>query len=258
MERGYGEAVLTGIHLGQWGSDLRPRRRLFELLSLIESELRPQREKFRLRLSSLEPGEAFEALQAFQEFPWLARHLHIPLQSGSQRILSAMGRPCRLEDYQSLVECLRRSFPLMALGTDVMAGFPGEGEREFKESYDLVEKLPFSYLHVFPYSEREGTRAAGMPGQVRPGMRKERAARLKALDKGKREAFKAISQGERELALAENRQEAHSRRQRALTGNYLEILLPEGIFKEPGRLYPCRIGPPISLGGLCQAELERP
>jgi threonylcarbamoyladenosine tRNA methylthiotransferase MtaB len=220
-EKGYREVVLTGVHLGTWGRDLSPPRTLASLLKkLVEL---PGLE--RLRLSSVEPteftGELMEVLSSEKICP----HLHIPLQSGSSKVLQAMGRPYGPRTYAGIVEELARRIPDLGLGADVIAGFPGEGEREFEETVSLVTALPFSYLHVFPYSKRPGTVAADLPEQVPPEKRDRRASILRKLGREKASAFRQERVGRSYETLIETPADGDTGLGRGITGNYLKVLV---------------------------------
>lgn len=256
LERGLGEVVLCGIHLGHWGRDLEPRLSLADLLHTIGSELAPDEAAFRLRLSSIEPLELDEeVLAAYELYPWLAPHFHLPLQSGSDRLLGLMGRPYRAGQFRELVLRLKDSWPLASVGVDVMAGFPGETEADFRASYELLAELPLSYFHVFPYSPRSGTRAAESPEQVPEHLKRARTQELKALNQAKRRLFAEANFGQVQLALVENTPHRHSGRLKVLTGNYLSALLPESLKKAPrGLLCPVRLGPSRNPWGLLEAE----
>jgi threonylcarbamoyladenosine tRNA methylthiotransferase MtaB len=248
------EVVLCGIHLGRWGLDLTPPLKLAELLHILAGELELTGEYFRLRLSSLEPLEADdELLTAFEMYDWLAPHFHLPLQSGSDRVLELMGRPYSRADFQQLVEKLNRSWPLAALGTDVMAGFPGETEADFGATLELLADLPLSYFHIFPYSPRPGTLAAARPGQVPEHIKRRRTAELKKADQLARKNFARRNQGTIQTALVENRPHPASGRLKVLTGNYLSALLPPGLTIPPGRLIPVTLAPSANLWGLLEA-----
>lgn len=161
VDGGAPEVVVSGIHIGTYGRDLAPQRTLGGLLK----ELASVRGSARIRLSSIEPGEISEDIIALLG-KGLCRHLHIPLQSGDDKILKAMDRHYSARDYRDLALTLSEKVPGLAIGTDIMVGFPGEGEGEFENTLRLVEELPISHLHVFSYSPRPGTAAALMDGQV--------------------------------------------------------------------------------------------
>ncbi len=183
---GYREVVLTGIHLGKYGIDLEGGADLKGLLRAVAREKLP----LRLRLSSLEPGEIDEDLiDMVASEAWLCRHFHIPLQSGDDGILKKMSRTYSSRTFAGLVKKIHDRVPFAAIGVDVMTGFPGEDHAAHSNSMALLEDLPVSYLHVFPYSRRPGTRAAEFPSHVAPGDKKKRAAGLRSLGASKRHRF---------------------------------------------------------------------
>ncbi len=177
LRGGAQEIVLTGVHLGSWGADLTPRRHLRHLVA----ELLERLDIPRLRLSSLEPWDLDAAFFDLWQDPRLARHLHLPLQSGSAATLRRMARKTTPPAFRALVEEAVARIPGVAITTDIIVGFPGESEAEFAESLAFVESLPLAGGHVFTYSERPGTAAARMPNPVPHGVRKERNARMRAV-----------------------------------------------------------------------------
>lgn len=184
--KGFREVVLTGIHLGAYGLDLAPPRSLFELASQVEQ----QRLIPRLRLGSVEPTEIPDSLvRLLAEAETLCPHLHIPLQSGDDRILAAMNRPYSSDFFREVVEKLVSAVPSIFIGTDIIAGFPGETDREFQQGYRFLESLPLAAFHVFPFSPRERTPAADMPGRVPATVIKERAEALRNLSTAKKQTF---------------------------------------------------------------------
>ena len=254
LGRGLAEVVLCGIHLGQWGWDLSPPLNLAGLLHTLEGELELSAANFRLRLSSLEPLEADdELLTAFEMYDWLAPHFHLPLQSGSDRVLELMGRPYKAADFRRLVERLNRTWPLAAVGTDVMAGFPGETEADFQATLELLAGLPVSYCHIFPYSPRPGTPAAAWPDQVPEHIKRRRAVELKKADQTRRREFAERNLGTAQVGLVENRPHPASGRFKVLTGNYLAALLPPGLKVSPGLLVPVTLAPAANPWGLLEA-----
>lgn len=183
---GYREVVLSGIHLGQWGKDLGPEHDLATLLQSLEDGSLPPR----IRLSSLESTEwSQQLLKVVDATPQICPHFHVPLQSGDREMLRRMNRPYPPEQYAELIERLHRLAPRAALGADVLVGFPGETERHFGNTLELVRRLPLTYLHVFPYSPRPGTAAAAYPDQVNGKEVKARTRQLRELDRQKRLAF---------------------------------------------------------------------
>ena len=186
---GHAEVVLSGINLGQWGRDLGGG---LDLAALARAVLE-QTAIAQLRLSSVEPADWSPALTALLGRR-LARHVHLPLQSGSDAVLRRMRRRYRGRDYAARVAAIHRAAPLAAIGADVLAGFPGETEAEFGETLALLEALPLAYLHVFPFSPRAGTEAArrlaaGAWTPVPPALVAERVRALRALGERKRAAF---------------------------------------------------------------------
>jgi len=191
-EKGYKEVVLTGIHLGKYGVDRSPATSLKELLNHISGEKMP----LRIRLSSIEPNEVDPGLiRLIAEEDWICKHLHIPLQSGDDRILKRMNRRYSSKDYVRVVQSIKESIPLAAIGLDVMVGFPGENEGAFENTRSLISDLPVSYLHVFPFSPRSGTPAATFPDRVPAALIKRRAAELRALGQSKRALFYSSCRG---------------------------------------------------------------
>jgi len=222
LDSGYQEVVLTGIHLGQWGHDLQPKQNLVDLLRLLLQGCPPPR----LRLSSLEPGEITpELLQIMATSPELCPHLHVPLQSGDAGILRRMNRHYQPDMYQELVAEITHRIPDLAVGADVLVGFPGETAECFQHTYSLVESLPIAYLHIFPFSPRPNTPAAAMKAQVAPSVIRERCRLLRQLDQAKRLAFKQRFLGKIRTILVENRRDEASGLYCGFTDNYLPVLV---------------------------------
>jgi len=172
------EVVLTGIHVGAYGHDLDQRTGLAQLIQKIERETDLQR----LRLGSIEPLELTDDLiETMAATGMVCAHLHIPLQSGDDAVLERMNRNYTTKQFGELVERLVQRMPGLSIGLDVIAGFPGETEQEFVNTCELIESLPVSSLHVFPFSKRSGTPAATMPGQLPGNLIKERAAHLRLI-----------------------------------------------------------------------------
>jgi threonylcarbamoyladenosine tRNA methylthiotransferase MtaB len=234
---GYNEIVLTGIHIGRYGADLEPPRTLASLVeSLLEHTDTP-----RIRLSSIEPNEVTPGiLGLLRETNRLAPHLHIPLQSGDDTVLSAMNRPYRAADFRNRIEEVALVRDAVAIGTDVIVGFPGETERCFENTYALLRDLPITHFHVFPFSPRPFTAAAGMRGAVDPGAKKERSARLIELGTSKKRAFEESHVGSVQLALVEGPAADTRGFVRCRTGTYCEVLIPAGC-AEAGALVPVYI-----------------
>jgi threonylcarbamoyladenosine tRNA methylthiotransferase MtaB len=186
--RGYREVVFSGIHLGTYGRDLPVKTSLFALVSSVLERV-PGLE--RLRLSSIEPLEVTpDIVKLVAEHPRVARHLHVPLQSGSAKILRRMRRPYTPDEYDALMTRIRAAAPDAAIGADVMVGFPGETDTDFADTYRLIERSPLTYLHVFPYSERPGTASAAMPNAVPGHVARFRGKALRQLIAAKNEQFR--------------------------------------------------------------------
>jgi threonylcarbamoyladenosine tRNA methylthiotransferase MtaB len=216
--QGYKEQVLTGIHLGHYGQDLAAKSNLRELLARLLARNLP----VRYRLSSLEPTEITEALLTLMaESPAVMPYLHIPLQSGDDRILKKMNRRYPAATFAQVVEQSVARLPGAAIGVDVLVGFPGEDEEAFGNTYSLLESLPVSYLHVFPYSKRPGTPAAIMADQVAKAAKEERVALLRDLHHKKRTAFYQSHLGSTRQILVERRKKGCLLR--GYTGNYIPV-----------------------------------
>jgi threonylcarbamoyladenosine tRNA methylthiotransferase MtaB len=212
------EVVLSGINLGSYGRDLVPRATLAELVEriLVETDLE------QLRFSSIEPQDITEEFATLVvRSDRLARHFHIPLQSGSNRILRAMHRWYRTELYAERVNLIRRLMPDAAIGADVIVGFPGETDVDFQTTVEFIERLPFTYLHVFSFSARPGTAAVALGDAVSSQAIRERARTLRELAQQKSAGFRAAQAGRsvRALTLARGRENWTE----ALTGNYLKV-----------------------------------
>jgi threonylcarbamoyladenosine tRNA methylthiotransferase MtaB len=222
MSEGFFEVVLTGIHLGIYGQDLTPPTDLYALLQLIVKEFR----QGRLRLSSIEPNELSEAIiDLVASSERLCKHVHIPLQSGDDPILKRMHRPYTRSHFKELVEKIHAQIPEAAIGADILIGFPGESDASFENTLALVQHLPLSYLHVFPYSSRPGTPAASFPEQTHPQVIKARCARMRALGNQKKEAFLQQAVSRRYLVLVENKRDKATGLLKGLTTNYIPVLL---------------------------------
>jgi threonylcarbamoyladenosine tRNA methylthiotransferase MtaB len=221
-ERGAREVVLSGIDLGNYGRDLKPRAVLEELLRRILDETPIER----LRVSSVEPMDITEGLiTIFAASRRMARHIHMPLQSGSDRILKAMHRWYRADHYARRAELARERLPDAAIGADVIAGFPGETEADHQSTLQLIERLPLTYLHVFSFSSRPGTSAAELRNQIPEQMIARRAHELRALGEKKKSKFQITQVGRtlRVLTLNRTGTDASGPWTRALSSNYLDV-----------------------------------
>jgi threonylcarbamoyladenosine tRNA methylthiotransferase MtaB len=231
------EVVLTGIHIGYYGRDLEPRSSLLELLQHIAALKVPPR----VRLSSIEPLELTDEIIALVAgSDRFCRHFHIPLQSGDGDILKRMGRPYSPDVFGELVAKIRRQMPDAAIGVDVLAGFPGETEAAFENTFQLIQGLPVSYLHVFPFSARPGTAAYAFPDHVPAQEIKQRCTRLRQLGSRKRLAFHRGFIGQLVQVLVESRRDPKTGLLKGVSSNYLPVLF-EGGDEWMNRLVPVRI-----------------
>ena len=234
LQSDYPEVVLTGINLGRWGRDLEGRPRLADLIEILLSETSVRR----IRLSSVEPMDwGGRLIELMASSPRIAKHVHMPLQSGSDSILRRMRRRYRTRHYESRVLLARAAMPTAAIGADVMVGFPGEGEAEFEETVAFVDRLPFTYLHVFSYSSREGTRAAQLGDHVSRVVKRRRNRILRELVAAKNAAFRQGFVGTRLSIVTIG---ASPNGSRADSDNILIVDLP-GATLRPRRLLEARI-----------------
>ena len=216
---GYSEAVLTGIHIGQYGADLVDWN-LASLLRYLLDNLPVS--GFSIRLGSIEPLEisaSFRQLIAVESR--ICRHFHIPLQSGSKAILKAMHRRYSPEDYRELIFALHEDFPDAALAADVMIGFPGETDEDFQATYDLIADLPLTDLHVFKYSRRPGTPASNFPDQISEAVKNVRSDILLKLAQNKKKTFLEKFIGRSIEVLVE--QIKHDQQYLGISDNYIEV-----------------------------------
>lgn len=231
---GVRELVLTGIHLSSYGRDFKNAEEredfgdgaanLLELLTLLDSVEGIER----LRIGSLEPKIATPAFAAgLSKLKHFCPHFHLSLQSGSNATLKRMGRRYTAEEFREGVRALRAVFPDAAMTTDVIVGFPGESEEAFSESFAFISEIAFYETHIFPYSKRAGTKAAAMPGQLAGAVKKERAARLQALNAERQREFRARRLGSVQEMLSEEIAEING--ERYLIGNsreYVKLAVP--------------------------------
>jgi threonylcarbamoyladenosine tRNA methylthiotransferase MtaB len=226
-DSGFREIVLSGINLGTYGRDLAPRVEFLDLLRRILDETPVQR----LRISSIEPLDVTrDLIEFFASNSRVAPHFHLPLQSASDRILAAMHRWYRAEHYARRVELIHDRLPNAAIGADVITSFPGESDADHAATIDFITARPFTYLHVFSYSQRPGTKAASLPGQLPGHIIKTRARELRSLADSKSAAFRGAQIGRTLRVLTLRRDPAdHPRSTPALSENYLQVLLPEAL-----------------------------
>jgi len=219
LQADYKEIVLTGIHLGGYGRDLTPQTDLARLIRRLLQESPLQR----LRLSSVEPLEMTdELIDLIAASPKMAKHFHLPLQSGSSRILRLMRRPYQPDEYLGLIEKIRRRVPAAAIGADVMVGFPTETEEDHAQTRDLIQQSPLTYLHVFPFSRRPGTDAALLKGDIPKKIAKRRSLDLRSLAFKKNQRFRESQVGEL-LPVITLETQSRGLETRALSSNYLPV-----------------------------------
>ena len=232
---GYKEVVISGINLGRWGRDFSKHDRFEKLVRAIldRSELE------KLRISSVEPMDwSEELIELVASSPRIAKHAHVPLQSGSDTILRRMHRKYRPWHYEDCIHKIRAAMPDAAIGADVMVGFPGETKELFEESRAFIASLPFTYLHVFTYSARPGTTAAEMQEQIPVQVARERNQILRDLAAEKNLAFRKSFVGKTISAITLHRSDKYQTE--ALTDNFLKLHL-EGKH-EANRWMQCHVG----------------
>jgi threonylcarbamoyladenosine tRNA methylthiotransferase MtaB len=219
-QQGITEVILTGVHLGGYGSDL--GNNLSDLIKAILAETTIPR----LRLGSLEPWELPSDFFELFNNPRLMPHLHLPLQSGSDTVLRRMARRCKTEEFSVIVSQLRAKIPHFNITTDIIVGFPGETEEEWEDSFNFIKQIGFGHIHIFTYSKREGTKAAGLPNQVNNEVKKQRSRELHELAEEMKQAFSASNVGNEFPVLWEGYSEAlDNGKQRVFgyTPNYLRV-----------------------------------
>ncbi len=230
------EVVLTGIHIGTYGADLGPCTNLTELIARIVNG----RGAARVRLSSIEPRELTPGIIELIG-KGLCRHLHIPLQSGDDTILKAMKRDYSAEFYYDLLIAISRKIPGIALGADVIVGFPGEAEQQFQNTLRFIEASPLTHLHVFSYSPRPGTPAADMDDQVPETVKKKRSEILRRLGKEKNYVFRKKMLDTELNVVVEEGTKASNGMLTGLTDNYIRVFIEDIDGDQVGREIPVKI-----------------
>jgi threonylcarbamoyladenosine tRNA methylthiotransferase MtaB len=222
---GYKEIVVTGVHLGSYGRDLTPPASLAALLR----ELSAVPGDLLFRISSLEPMDVPPDLielaargAAGAPRARVAPHFHLPLQHASDRVLRLMQRPYTLESYDALVRTIRDRMPHAAIGSDLIAGFPGETDEDFALLVEYLAGSPLTHLHVFPYSDRPGTVASQLPGKVHGTVIKARGERLREISRDLQARFRAAQRGSIRPALTIEDGRV------AVTDNYVRVPAPPG------------------------------
>ncbi len=219
LQEGFKEIVLTGIHLGHYGKDLHEGYDI----TLVVDKLTSEYPEMRFRISSLEPTEITDALlRLMNERSNLMPHLHIPLQSGNNEILERMNRHYNTDQFREIIERCQSMVPGIAIGIDILAGFPGESDDHFQSAFDFVSSLDFCYLHVFPYSRRKGTPAADFAMQVPKAIKTERVAGLRQLSADKKKSFYKAHIGTSAKVLVEGKRDNNGLL-KGFSENYIEI-----------------------------------
>jgi threonylcarbamoyladenosine tRNA methylthiotransferase MtaB len=218
VESGFQEVVLTGIHLGSYGHDFNPQLKLSNLIKTILKETNIHR----IRLSSLEVKEVDDELIELLQSERICRHLHLPLQSGDDRILKLMKRTYSSREFITTVEKIINRVPNISLGADVIVGFPGEGVIEFSNTKKFTEQLPISYMHIFPFSPRPKTLAAQMKGRIAESEKKRRFIELNELNIVKKTSYMSSQIGRTLEIIIEAKHDDTSLL--GTSSNYLKIL----------------------------------
>ncbi len=235
-KEGNKEVVLTGVQLGAWGTDLPERPRLADLLVELADSVAPGR----IRLSSIEPWSVKESLiDAVGGHDRICPHLHLPLQSGDDRVLGAMGRGYLAKEFLKIVSRVRARIPEVSIGTDVLLGFPGEDEEAFRNTMRVLAEVKPAYVHAFTYSPRPGTRAADLPGRPPREKAKERTRAVRDFAAESTSSYRAGQAGKvREVIVEERRAKALT----GLTDNFIPVVITAG-GAEPGDLVHARLEP---------------
>jgi len=220
IDSGFKEVTLTGINLGTWGMDRS------ETFSSLVRDIVKLSGDFRVRLSSINPMEIDnDLIRLISETENLCSHLHIPMQSGDSAILKSMRRNYNRQQYLEVVHRAVNAIPGLGLGADVIVGFPGETEEQFESTRELIEQLPFSYLHVFSYSPRRGTEAHQFKDNVPGNIKKQRNQTLTQLANQKALKYREKFLGQKETVLLENQRDTKSGWLKGHTGNYIPVIL---------------------------------
>ena len=219
---GFAEAILTGIHIGSWGLDFDKESSLSALLSKINKINNIPR----IRISSIEPKELTESIiDLSSDTTKFCDHFHIPLQSGDDEILKKMERPYNTESFKQLITKINKKIPDASLGIDIIAGFPGETKDHFENTYSFIENLNISYLHVFPYSPRQGTKAYNFTERVNNQEVKARCSELRNLSIKKKRIFEKKMINKPLKAVIQTKRDKRTDLLKATTSNYLSVLI---------------------------------
>ena len=243
---GYKEIVLTGIHIGAYGRDFRDGTNLADAIKVVLDTANPAR----LRLGSLESAEMSDALiNLMKTDSRICNHVHLPLQSGCDEILKAMRRPYTTKNFAELTARLVAEVPDISIGTDLIVGFPGETDENFAETLEFVKSQPFSKIHVFPFSAREGTVAAGLPNQVDAQIKKSRAGTAIEISKSKEKSFAEKLVGKTVEIIAETETAGLVD---GLTRNYVRVFVPASPEIISGDIVSVRVEKVVSCGVLAK------
>lgn len=213
---GFNEAVLTGIHIGYFGSDFFPKINLYDLIS---KEILKKTKRIKIRITSLEVRELDDRFIDLFNHPRVCSHVHVPLQSGDNEILNKMNRHYTANEYKDAIIKIYKNVKNVSIGADVIVGFPGESDIHFENTYNLIKSVPISYLHVFPFSKNSGTPAALLTNDVSDDTKKVRARKLRELSKLKKKSFMENQVGKTLEAIVEKCDE---QQYVATTDNYLK------------------------------------
>lgn len=232
-ENGHREVVITGVHLGAYGRDMEGEVGLPDVLRKVRNIEGIQR----IRLSSIEPMDiSDELIYEIAHQPKCAHHLHISLQSGSDKILRLMNRNYTSSEFESIVQRIRSAIPDVGISTDVMVGFPGETDQDFRETRDFIAKVKFSRLHVFRYSRRKGTPAAKFPDQIPPRVSAKRSQEIISLGDRLAQEFRQQMIGQEAEILVEDVMEGKDKLPAGFTSNYIRVLLADAVNEDIGHL----------------------
>ncbi|MBI5057096.1 MAG: tRNA (N(6)-L-threonylcarbamoyladenosine(37)-C(2))-methylthiotransferase MtaB [Nitrospirae bacterium] len=217
---GYNEIVLTGIHIGSYGLDIQPKCSLLSIVQMLITSY----PHIRFRLSSIEPHEFKEEFLTFIKDGSVCAHLHIPLQSGSDKILKEMNRSYSTTFFKNIIDKIISACPYISIGTDVIVGFPGESEMDFNDTVKFIEHLSLSYLHVFPYSRRPDTSASLLASQVDPHIKHRRVNILLDISTKKKNAYINNKLENILDVIVENKTETHGI-YKGISSNYMKVFI---------------------------------
>lgn len=245
-QQGVQEIVLTGVHVGGYGSDIDSS--LYELIKTILANT----DIPRIRLASVEPWDLPDNFFSLFSNKRLMPHMHLPLQSGSDSVLKRMARRCKTNDFKTLVKQARNEIPNFNLTTDIIVGFPGETEEEWQESVSFIEETQFSHIHIFTYSKREGTKAASLINQVEIAVKKERSKQLHVLAKSMRQKLLTEQIGNNHTVLWETKNENGN--WFGYTENFIRVILKNSTQELENKITKIKIASVDNDANYCIAE----